>query len=244
MDSPPTNIVSATISMAGGNHAFKLFDNDVCRAVINNIFVGKSYPKVEFVADVGTIVDVGANIGAASIYFAVLYPNARVHAFEPAPGNFALLAENTAPFENITAHEVGLFDADKEAPLFEGEYDPSTNSIGDSGLNTQRSRMVQLKDAKPFLHGLHVDDIDILKLDTEGCEMPILRSLAEMIPAIKVIYVEYHDDEDRRVIDDLLSRDHILSSADAIEPHRGELCYVARRAFPSESAMNQYRIKM
>ena len=242
MDAPSQKIVSATISMAGGNHAFKHFDNDVCRAVINNIVVGKSYPKVEFVADVRTIVDAGANIGAASVYFAALYPDARVHAFEPAPENFALLAENTKPLENITAHEVGLFDADQEAPLYEGAHDSSTNSIGDSGLNTRRSRMVKLKDAKPFLCGLGVDRVDILKLDTEGCEVPILRSLADMIPAIKVIYVEYHDDEDRRVIDDLLSRDHILSSADAIEPHRGELCYVARRAFPSESAMNQYRI--
>jgi FkbM family methyltransferase len=244
MDAPTPNIVSATISMAGGNHAFKRFDTDVCRAVTNNIFVGKSYPKVEFVDDVGTIIDVGANIGAASIYFAGLYPDARVHAFEPGPESFALLAENTAPFGNISVHEVGLFDNDKDAALFEGEYDPSTNSIGDSGLNSGRSRMVKLKDAKPFLHGLDVDGIDILKLDAEGCEVPILRALAEMISAIKVIYVEYHNDEDRRVIDDLLSRDHILSSADAIEPHRGELCYVARRAFPSESAMNQYSIKL
>ena len=228
--------------MAGGNYAFKHFDNDVCRAVINNIVVGTSYPKVEFVADVRTIVDAGANIGAASIYFAAHYPDARIYAFEPAPENFALLAENTASLENITAHEVGLFDADKEAPLYQGADDPSTNSVGDSGLNTRRSRMVKLMDAKSFLRGLDVDRIDVLKLDTEGCEVPILRSLAEMISAVKVIYVEYHDDEDRRVIDDLLSRDHILKSADAIEPHRGELCYVARRAFPSESAMNQYRI--
>ena len=242
MDTPSQKIVSATISMAGGTYAFKHFDNDVCRAVINNIVVGKSYPKVEFVADVRTIVDAGANIGAASVYFAALYPDARAYAFEPAPENFALLAENTKPFENIIAHEVGLFDADKEAPLYEGEDDPSTNSVGDSGLNTRRSRMVTLRDAKSFLHGLEVDRIDILKLDTEGCEVPILRSLADMLPAIKVVYVEYHDDEDRRVIDDLLSRDHILSSADAIEPHRGELCYVARRSFPSESAMNRYRI--
>ena len=64
MDAPSQKIVSATISMAGGNHAFKHFDNDVCRAVINNIVVGKSYPKVEFVADVRTIVDAGANIMA------------------------------------------------------------------------------------------------------------------------------------------------------------------------------------
>ena len=242
MNAPTPEIVSATIAMGGGNFVFKHFDNDVCRAVINNIIVGKSYPKVEFVTDVRTIVDAGANIGAASIYFAALYPGSRVHAFEPAPENFALLAENTAPFENITAHEVGLFDADKEAPLYEGEFDASTNSVGNSGLNTQQSRMVELKDAKPFLLGLDVNNIDILKLDTEGCEVPILNSLAEMIFPIKVIYVEYHDDDSRRVIDDLLSRDHILSSADAIEPHRGELCYVARRAFPSESAMNQLRI--
>lgn len=228
--------------MAGGNYAFKLFDNDVCRAVVNNIFVGKSYPKIEFLTDVGVIADVGANIGAAAIYFAVLYPEARVLAFEPAPENYALLVENTASFARVETFPFALFDADGEAPLYAGGHDPSTSSIGRSRLNTADSTPVTLKAAGPFLDALGAAGIDILKLDTEGCEVPILRSLGPRIAGIKAVYVEYHSDEDRRAIDDMLSRDHVLSRADAIEPHRGELCYVARRAFPSEDARDLYRI--
>lgn len=228
--------------MAGGRYVFKLFDNDVSRAVVNNILVGKSYPKIEFLEGVDVIVDAGANIGAAAIYFSVLYPQARVLAFEPAPENYALLVENTAPFPRVETFPYGLFDDDGEAPLYSGEQDSSTSSIGQSSLNTGDSTMVPLTAAGPFLDALGVGPIDILKLDTEGCEVPILRSLETRIADAKAVYVEYHSDEDRRVIDGLLSRHHVLSRAEAIEPHRGELCYVARRAFPSEHALNQYRI--
>src|SRR5271156_3378543 len=38
-----------------------------------------------------TVLDIGANVGAAALYFARLFPNARIYAFEPAPDNFAVL---------------------------------------------------------------------------------------------------------------------------------------------------------
>ncbi|QJW98052.1 hypothetical protein FTUN_5632 [Frigoriglobus tundricola] len=41
------------------------------------------------------VVDLGANIGLASLYFAHAFPNSRVLAVEPDPRNYALLARNT-----------------------------------------------------------------------------------------------------------------------------------------------------
>ena len=44
----------------------------------------------------GRIVDLGANIGAASV-FATRWPNARILALEPDPGTFERLAAKHAP---------------------------------------------------------------------------------------------------------------------------------------------------
>src|SRR5688572_6336531 len=50
--------------------------------------------EYRFDGDPKFIVDAGANIGIASIYFATKFPNARVIAIEPEPENFTLLEKN------------------------------------------------------------------------------------------------------------------------------------------------------
>ena len=48
------------------------------------------------------IVDGGANIGLASIYFANRYPDAKIIAIEPEASNFSLLQRNVAAYPQIT----------------------------------------------------------------------------------------------------------------------------------------------
>jgi hypothetical protein len=91
---------------------------------------------------------------------------------------------------------------------------------------------IELEDAETFLRRIGITRIDILKIDTEGCERPILASIKTRLPTIQVIYIEYHSNEDRIWIDALLSPIHILSRGQVIHEHQGEFCYVARTACP------------
>lgn len=54
------------------------------------------------------IVDAGANIGLASIYFANNYPEAKIIAIEPEQSNFELLKKNVAPYPNIIPLQAAL----------------------------------------------------------------------------------------------------------------------------------------
>jgi hypothetical protein len=72
-----------------------------------------------------------------------------------------------------------------------------------------------------------VSCISILKLDTEGCEVPILTALQNYLPQTEVIYLEYHSEFDRRRIDSMLDRTHVLFHAAVFEPHRGTIGYIA-----------------
>ena len=43
---------------------------------------------------------------------------------------------------------------------------------------------------------------------------------------MKVLYIEYHSELDRLLIDTILRRTHLLYSSKAENPHRGELTYI------------------
>jgi FkbM family methyltransferase len=191
---------------------------------------------------VRTVVDIGANIGAATVWFARNFQEAKIFAFEPCSATFNILQRNLHKIFNASAYNFGLFDRDCEMPLYISKEDPVTNSVALSSLNTRQSVTISLKSAQDALRQRGVDTIDILKIDTEGCEIPILEDLKAILPQTRVIYLEYHDEEDRIKIDSLLRDTHILVASKLPHPHRGEMCYVAYNAFPSRPELDALRI--
>ncbi len=201
------------------------------REIFEEIFVKQSYPFLGFVNNVSLIVDVGANIGVASVYFRVFYPDAKILCFEPDPLAFHMLKLNTATVGNCDLYQFGLYSDDIRRVFY-------SNLIrsGDSSIHKRKGasfptfpRIVQFVKASSFLKSIGVEKIDILKIDTEGCETQILKDLFEMLADIKVIYLEFHSEEDRRIIDQILSPTHVLCRVEILDIHLGTLCYFNRR---------------
>ena len=232
------------LSRDGVDFSFVCFDNPHTRSACRRIFDGSAYRIVPFLQDVRTIVDIGANVGAASIYFSLTYPAALVHAFEPDPDSHRLLVENAQAFPNLRPHGFGLYDRDCRKTLHRGLLTPGTSSVGKHYANADCGAEVALYHAGLALRRLDVAAIDILKIDTEGCEVPILRSALELVRGVRALYLEYHSERDRRVVDALLADTHILFSGAISGPHRGELCYVARTAFPSPAHLAAEEIRL
>jgi len=212
--------------------SFTLFDTPMGREACQLVLSGKSYPLLPLAGQINTIVDVGANVGAATIYFAAQYPRARVVSFEPSPDSYALLTANTADLPQVRCFPFGLFDRDQQTLLYRGRDDAVEDSIGRSRQQSSETVPIVLRRAEAALGEAGVECIDILKLDTEGCEVPILRSLASFLPRTGVIYVEFHSERDRLEIDRLLGPTHALFRGQIAKPYRGELCYVARQCLP------------
>jgi hypothetical protein len=94
--------------------------------VCTEILEGRTYPPVEVVDDVQTIVDVGANVGASAVYLPRLYPHATIHSCEPAPPGYALLRENTWHLPNVFVWQIGLHDHGGTGVLYAGVDDAVT----------------------------------------------------------------------------------------------------------------------
>lgn len=223
-----------------GRYSFECFNNDLSKIVCDGILNGETYRAIPFITDIRSIVDIGANVGAASVYFALSYPLAEVHAFEPDPASFLVLTKNCKNFDHIHPHNFGLFDADCTKLLYQGDDDNVTASIRTSALNTQFGKEVVLKNARTALSS--ITRPDIIKIDTEGCEVPILYNARDIILQARLLYLEYHSEMDRKTIDCLVGETHALFQGSIYNPHRGELCYVRRDACPTPNDFSRLEI--
>ena len=209
-----------------GPLAFDYFD--ASERHVTAILNGSTYPEVPDVGDVRTILDIGANVGAASVLFAARFPDAMIHAFEPGPAPRTVLERNVASLCRVRVHPFGLHDHDDLTRLYRSRWDPMSASIQPSSENGDEFDEITLRHAAAVLDECLIDAIDVVKIDTEGCEVPIIISLDGRLRRARLIYLEYHSDADRRRVDAFLEPTHVLASGNARHPHRGDLCYVAK----------------
>lgn len=134
------------------------------------------------------IIDGGANIGLASIYFRYLYPSSRIVAFEPDPTIFKILNYNLKKFNfnRIDLVQKGLWNCETKLNfLSEG---------ADAGLITEldksRSSLLEIEtiSLKKYLN----QPVDFLKLDIEGAETVVLKDIENDLDKVERIFVEYH----------------------------------------------------
>lgn len=198
--------------------------------ILREISAGKTYPALPFLADdVDLVMDIGANVGIAAIFFSAVYPKARVFAYEPSARTFETLAANAQRVERVTPVHAGLSDANGTTEIIFG-YSGETSSLYRNPMTTGDSETIRLiRASEEFDRVLEGARFPVLKIDTEGSEVPVLRDLGSRIQRVAALYLEYHSEEDRVWIDRLAADNGLtLFSSEACHPHRGEICYVRR----------------
>jgi FkbM family methyltransferase len=222
-----------TVKFLGESRPFYFSDTELGLHIAQKVLGGECYLSLRVHANARTVVDIGANIGASTLYFASCYPQARILAFEPFPESYELLVLNVDDLQLVQTFNFGLFDRDQQGTMHLGTRDSVTNSLG-MNIETRSDRQVtiELREAAAVFAEQGLTDIDVLKIDTEGCELQILRSLTAWLPRVGVLFLEFHSEADRRELDLMVSPTHMLATATIEQPHRGELCYVRRDLVP------------
>jgi FkbM family methyltransferase len=160
--------------------------------LFEEIFIDGNY-KFDAETDSPLIIDCGANIGMATLFFKSMYPHARVLAFEPDPSTFDLLRWNVEAngLKNVTLYNKALYDAEGSIELYydpKGEGSPLMSVIKEPTSST--SRTVETVRLSSFID----QPVDLLKLDVEAAEDAVLRDLhvTGKLRLIKELIVEYH----------------------------------------------------
>lgn len=143
------------------------------------------------------ILDCGANIGMATLFFKWLYPRAEVHAFEPDPRAFQVLTENVARnrLTDVHLHNVALCERNGAVDFFVpvGTEGSTMMSLVAGRIPETGARRMQVN-GRTLSSFIGSRAVDFLKLDVEGGEDLVLRDLSASgaLPNIKEIAIEYH----------------------------------------------------
>jgi FkbM family methyltransferase len=130
------------------------------------------------------VVDLGANIGLFGVYIRRAFPGARVTAVEPHPANVEVLRRTVAANDE---DEWRLVEAC--AAVRDGTVPFTIAEVTDSRIGERGDASIEVPAVDVF--GL-LGEVDLLKIDIEGGEWPILEDprLAEL--RARVIALEYH----------------------------------------------------
>jgi FkbM family methyltransferase len=124
------------------------------------------------------ILDVGANQGQTIQKVKDLFPSAVIHAFEPSPSTFVKLEKNTFKFSNVKCWNLGMGSSNTKLLLNENEFDDMSSflTLGDKGWGkVERQIHVDVITLDSFLSRNEINLIDLLKIDTQGFELEVLK---------------------------------------------------------------------
>jgi FkbM family methyltransferase len=147
--------------------------------LFDEIFVQRCYdaPDLTGRKQVRTVIDVGANIGFYALRAKQLWPDAHVIAVEPHPQNFAALEEHIqiSSLKNVTALQIGL---SEHCGCFDLYLSPRNIAGHSMYKKTDHSVSIKTSTLNDALAMLQPESTcDVLKIDCEGCEYPILSTL-------------------------------------------------------------------
>jgi FkbM family methyltransferase len=148
------------------------------------------------------ILDVGANIGRYAQMILQFNPGSRLHCFEPHPSTFKKLEAGLK--SNSQVHLVNK-GAGVEASFLElydySDADGTSHaSIYKDVIETMHRKesvavRVEIIDLKSYLESHRIAQVDLLKIDTEGNELNVLKGLGDYLSTgkIKAIHLEFNE---------------------------------------------------
>ncbi|WNV09601.1 FkbM family methyltransferase [Tardiphaga sp. 709] len=143
-----------------------------------------------------TILDVGANVGDTTYQFVEAFPEARIHSFEPHPTTCQHAASRFTGNLNVSFHNAAAGSAAGflELNSYSNSAINSVHAIANSAqvdgevslVETVRVPSITL-DSFVLEHSLK--QIDLLKIDTQGYEVDVLRGAESLLATKKVSFI-------------------------------------------------------
>jgi FkbM family methyltransferase len=149
--------------------------------------------------DVKVFFDVGANDGATAKVALSQLPGARIFAFEPHPQTFVRLRDNISGSQ-LSLFNFALGERTGEAELFSYENDKINSLVANAHFAMRfgkkgRPLNIRITTIDEFCKSHSITGIDVLKIDTEGSELAVLKGAAQKLAnrEIRFVYAEFND---------------------------------------------------
>jgi len=153
----------------------------------NDIVNRFNYKKLDI------IFDIGSNIGQTHKAFKQDFPKSKIYCFEPINKTFEVLQKNIMDVDKNAILENFAFGesiGEKEVSLFD-EWDV-LNSLNDSLMNKSKDatkQTVSIDTVDNYCLNKNIKKIDLLKIDTEGYELNVLKGTDKLLKSKNVSFI-------------------------------------------------------
>jgi len=152
--------------------AFGVYEADILENIIKKTNNDKK----------NTVLDIGANIGNHSIFFARYY--SRVISFEPSKITFDILCLNLKlnNIYNVFPYNFGLSTAEGQHILSHSEGNSGAARIINNEFDGDNREVIKTYRGDDILRKIGVrEDIDLIKIDVEGHEVEVIQGLENLL---------------------------------------------------------------
>ena len=140
--------------------------------------------KIVSLSKIKSVLDIGANIGQFSYTLKKGYPSLSIYSFEPNKEIFPILQKNLKNFQNLNVYNLGLGEKDEQKTFYFSPEASAEGSFYQENIhqNYHRENMkktrVKIINLSKNLKKLSLPrKYDLVKVDVEGAEMEVLKSL-------------------------------------------------------------------
>lgn len=139
--------------------------------------------------------DVGANKGQSIRNFRNQFPECTVHSFEPSPATYEQLKNSVQTGDGVSIWNYGLGSVSGKMKLLENSSSDMTSflPLGEAGWGKiVNETWVTVKTVDQFCRDNKIQRIDVLKSDTQGFDLEVLKGADKMISEerIGLLYFE------------------------------------------------------
>jgi len=141
-------------------------------------------------------IDVGANTGQTTCAPKQLFPSSRIIAFEPGSVAYKSLQKAVLPLSNVVTHNIALGSKCGTLQFTENSHSDMSSFLvlGNDGWGTEQAqRPAPVKTLDSFAVENAIKEINLLKIDTQGYGLEVLKGSSELLTsgAIKVVLSEF-----------------------------------------------------
>jgi FkbM family methyltransferase len=166
--------------------------------IFYEIFYKKIY-ELPYTSTKQVIIDAGANVGFASLYFLCNMPNAIIYCIEPDPDNFIFLQKNLQAEicnERVIPIQAALAFKDGSMTLKKSHFKYNTGITEDI---LENSMNVTIYSVTTFLKKFNIEKVNLLKIDIEGAEERIFKGDISWLNNVSEILIEFHSEEIKKM---------------------------------------------
>ena len=181
------------------------------RIIKKEVWIQQVYGGIKLMSQNPLVIDIGAHIGIATLFFASYYPTSKVFAVEALSENFALLEENIVNNDlsgRVKTANIACGSKDGFADFYyHGETNIEKKWLSNAGFLPGSWKGSQIS-SKTTVNTTTIDNIiaqaliwakvkivDLIKIDIEGAEIGVVKASRFDSNTVKNIVIETHQTE-------------------------------------------------